>query len=133
MAWVTADPGGDMAQGTVTPVEGGRAPALRLSLLYGLMLLAAVGLFLLIQAHGEATLAPAGAAAAPRPPAAHGDTLPHVLAALAAVIALGRALGWLFARLGQPPVIGEVVAGILLGPSLLGAVAPDVQQQLFPP
>jgi Kef-type K+ transport system membrane component KefB len=44
----------------------------------------------------------------------------HVLIALAAVIALGQLLGALLRRLGQPPVIGEVLAGILLGPSLIG-------------
>jgi Kef-type K+ transport system membrane component KefB len=48
------------------------------------------------------------------------DTLAHVLIALAAVILLGRVLGAAFKWLGQPPVIGEVTAGILLGPSLLG-------------
>jgi Kef-type K+ transport system membrane component KefB len=35
-------------------------------------------------------------------------------------------------RIGQPPVIGEMVAGVLLGPSLLGAVAPDLSAALFP-
>jgi Kef-type K+ transport system membrane component KefB len=45
----------------------------------------------------------------------------HVLLAMAAVIAVGRPLGWLFRRVGQPPIIAEVVAGILLGPSFLGA------------
>src|SRR4051812_48977569 len=54
------------------------------------------------------------------------DALLHVLIALAAVIVTGRVLGWAFARLGQPPVIGEVVAGILLGPSLLGREASAV-------
>lgn len=121
-----------MAHGTITPVEGGRGPAPRLSLLCGLMLLGAIGLFLLIQAHGEATFAPP-VPAAPRAAPAHGATLARVLAALAAVIALGRLLGWLLARLGQPPVIGEVVAGILLGPSFFGAVAPEAQRDLFPP
>lgn len=48
------------------------------------------------------------------------ENLAHVLIALTAVILLGRILGILFKRLRQPPVIGEVVAGILLGPSLLG-------------
>ena len=38
----------------------------------------------------------------------------------------------LFQRIGQPRVMGEVTAGILLGPTLLGKVAPDVQQSLFP-
>src|SRR5262249_11971952 len=35
--------------------------------------------------------------------------------------------------IGQPPVMGEVLAGILLGPTLLGAVAPSVERYLFPP
>lgn len=51
---------------------------------------------------------------------AGGSALAHLLATLAAVVGLGWILGRLCARLGQPPVIGEVVAGILLGPSLLG-------------
>ena len=56
----------------------------------------------------------------------------HVLLALAVVVALGRVLGLLFVRLGQPPVIGEVVAGILLGPSLLGRLSPDSMDFLLP-
>lgn len=44
----------------------------------------------------------------------------RVLPALAAVLLLGRVLGLAFKKIGQPPVIGEVLAGILLGPSLLG-------------
>ncbi len=60
------------------------------------------------------------------------DTLLHVLLALAAVIAAGQVVGKLFAYLGQPPVLGEVVAGILLGPSLLGRVAPDVAGFILP-
>src|SRR5581483_7239707 len=48
------------------------------------------------------------------------DALPRVLLALVAVIVTGRLLARLFARVHQPPVIGEVVAGILLGPSLIG-------------
>jgi Kef-type K+ transport system membrane component KefB len=64
--------------------------------------------------------------------AAHDNTLFHVLLALAAVIVTGRLLGWLFARVGQPPVIGEVVAGILLGPSLLGRVAPAAADFILP-
>ncbi|WP_395091107.1 cation:proton antiporter [Armatimonas sp.] len=49
------------------------------------------------------------------------DPLSQVLLALAAVIAAGVVLGKLVGFLGQPPVIGEVLAGIVLGPSLLGA------------
>src|SRR5437867_3017704 len=89
---------------------------------YALMIAGGVGLFFVIRAVGETFPVPGGGPAAPHPAVAPktADPLPHVLLALAAVIATGRALGALFTRLGQPPVIGEVVAGILLGPSLLG-------------
>jgi Kef-type K+ transport system membrane component KefB len=60
------------------------------------------------------------------------DALLHVLLALAIVIVTARALGALFAYLSQPPVIGEVLAGILLGPSLLGRVAPAASTYLLP-
>jgi Kef-type K+ transport system membrane component KefB len=49
-----------------------------------------------------------------------GDIFLRVLIALTAIIVLGRVLARLFAYLDQPPVIGEVAAGILLGPSLTG-------------
>ena len=42
----------------------------------------------------------------------------HVLLALAVIIVVARTMGMLFKRFKQPPVIGEVIAGILLGPSL---------------
>jgi K+:H+ antiporter len=48
------------------------------------------------------------------------------------IVVAARLLGALFHKIGQPPVIGEMVAGILLGPSLLGLVAPGVQTFLFP-
>lgn len=47
------------------------------------------------------------------------------LFALVAVVLLGQLLSRLFARLGQPPVIGEVLAGIMLGPSLIGSAASE--------
>ncbi len=56
----------------------------------------------------------------------------HVLMTLAAVVALGWLLGNLFRLIGQPPVIGEVVAGIALGPSLLGRLAPEAAELLLP-
>jgi Kef-type K+ transport system membrane component KefB len=55
-----------------------------------------------------------------------------VLLALAVIVVAARAAGAAFGWLGQPPVIGEVVAGILLGPSCLGALAPDATASLFP-
>lgn len=60
------------------------------------------------------------------------ETLLHVLLALAAVVAVGAILGRLFRYIGQPPVIGEVVGGILLGPSFLGAIAPSIYEFVLP-
>jgi Kef-type K+ transport system membrane component KefB len=49
------------------------------------------------------------------------------------ILAACRLCGWIVRRwLRQPQVIGEMIAGVLLGPSLLGALAPQVQQFLFP-
>ena len=101
---------------------------------YAVMLAVAVGLFLLVRAHGETLGPPHGSA--PQAPTAHAPaashTLFHVLLALAAVIIAGSGVGWLFRRIGQPPVIGEVVAGILLGPSFLGWLAPDAAEFVLP-
>lgn len=52
---------------------------------------------------------------------------------IAVIIVTARALGALFRRLHQPQVMGEMVAGILLGPSLLGWLAPELWAGLFPP
>lgn len=60
------------------------------------------------------------------------DLLWHLLLALAAVVITGRVLGRAFRLIGQPPVIGEVVAGIMLGPSLLGSLAPEAYAFLLP-
>jgi Kef-type K+ transport system membrane component KefB len=60
------------------------------------------------------------------------DTLMHLFLALAVVITTARTLGALFARLSQPPVIGEVIAGLLIGPSLLGRVAPTLSSYILP-
>ncbi len=60
------------------------------------------------------------------------EVLLHILATLAAVVALGYGLGRICRRIGQPPVIGEMIAGILLGPSLLGAISPEAMHLLIP-
>ena len=48
------------------------------------------------------------------------------------IIVTARAMGALLRRLGQPAVIGEIAAGIFLGPSLFGALAPDMFARVFP-
>ena len=51
---------------------------------------------------------------------------------LAAILAACRLVGYLARKLGQPQVVGEMIAGVLLGPSLLGLLFPEVQAYLFP-
>ena len=52
---------------------------------------------------------------------------------LLALVFAARALGALMRRYGQPAVVGELAAGLLLGPSVLGKLAPGIQLWLFPP
>ena len=50
------------------------------------------------------------------------------------ILAVCRACGWAVHRfLRQPQVIGEMIAGVILGPSLLGGIAPELQQFVFRP
>lgn len=60
------------------------------------------------------------------------DVVAHVFATLAAVIALGTVLGRLCRLIGQPAVIGEIAAGIVLGPSFVGAIWPEIARALVP-
>jgi Kef-type K+ transport system membrane component KefB len=57
----------------------------------------------------------------------------HLLLALAAVVVVGRLFGRILARFGQPPVMGDIVAGIALGPSVLGVIAPVATFYVLPP
>jgi len=62
--------------------------------------------------------------------------MPHLttlLIQIGVILVVARIIGWVFRKIHQPQVMGEMVAGILLGPSLLGWVAPDVSAALFPP
>jgi len=121
--------------------------------LYALSIVAAVLAFDAIRRQGETLTPPAvenaaavagtlrvplhatdGTPSVPAPGKTNAEEHPllRVLLALTAVIVVGRGLGALFERFEQPPVIGEVLAGILLGPSLLGAVAPGAAEFLLP-
>lgn len=101
---------------------------------YGVMIGAGAGCFLLIAWLGSSraiSISSSAGGVVVAVPAASSPVL-HVLSALAAVMAVGRVMArWLQAA-GQPPVIGEVVAGILLGPSLLGWIAPGVSAAVLP-
>ena len=48
------------------------------------------------------------------------------------IIASARLFGYLFKKIGQPAVIGEIVAGIILGPSIVGLIFPQINEFLFP-
>lgn len=57
----------------------------------------------------------------------------HFFLELAVILATCRVVGVIAKRVGQPQVVGEMIAGVVLGPSLLGELTPGVQQALFPP
>jgi Kef-type K+ transport system membrane component KefB len=64
---------------------------------------------------------------------APGDFSIHFFLQLAVIILTCRVVGWLGKRLlGQPQVVGEMIAGVVLGPSLFGLLFPDFQMALFP-
>ena len=56
----------------------------------------------------------------------------HLVLQIAVILVAARLVGFLFQKIHQPQVMGEMVAGILLGPSLLGWLAPGVSDALFP-
>jgi len=63
------------------------------------------------------------------------ETVPRVVTIIlqiAVIIVVVRVLGFAFKFIGQPQVIGEMAAGILLGPSFLGWLAPHVSAMVFP-
>jgi Kef-type K+ transport system membrane component KefB len=62
------------------------------------------------------------------------STVPLFFLQMFIILATCRFFGWLVRRwLRQPQVIGEMIAGVVLGPSLLGLLAPEIQAFLFPP
>ena len=102
-------------------------------LFYVGMLAVAIVAFMWIRTLGGELTAPAAAGSAPVAVAGHSiNTLFHALLALSVIIVTARVVGALFGLIGQPTVIGEVFGGIMLGPSLLGHVAPELYALLLP-
>jgi len=60
------------------------------------------------------------------------DLVTHLFIQLAVILAVSRIAGSLFRYLGQTQVVSEMIAGVLLGPSFFGVIAPNLQQFLFP-
>lgn len=101
---------------------------------YLLMIGGSIGLFFLIRSVGAGLVAQTPPrAVGPAAAAAGAHTLLHVLLALVVIIVAARVCGSICKYFQQPPVIGEVIAGILLGPSLLGLVWPEAMKFVLPP
>lgn len=56
-----------------------------------------------------------------------------ILLRLTAILLVARAAGFLARRCGQPQAMGEIIAGLAMGPSVLGRLAPELSQRLFQP
>jgi len=60
------------------------------------------------------------------------NPLALLLAQIVSIIIIARLFGWVCTKIGQPTVVGEVIAGIVLGPSLIGMYFPEFSAILFP-
>jgi Kef-type K+ transport system membrane component KefB len=112
-----------------------RAGGFRTEILaYVSMMVAATIIFLLVRSAGEKIIAPSSRAfAGAAPVVAQSDVLLELLIALVVVIFAARVCGSVCKVIHQPPVIGEIISGILIGPSLLGRVAPELSAHLLAP
>jgi Kef-type K+ transport system membrane component KefB/nucleotide-binding universal stress UspA family protein len=101
----------------------------------GLVFLGFVIIQLVLHAgHGLHAPKPVGVAAAKKASGASTeDIVWRLLLAATVVIVVARLVGAAFQRIHQPQVVGEIVAGILLGPSVFGHVAPGLSHQVFSP
>ncbi|SCE68460.1 cation:proton antiporter [Micromonospora chokoriensis] len=60
------------------------------------------------------------------------ELAPRFFIAVAVILLFCKLVSWLLGKVGQPPVVSEMLAGVLLGPSLLGLLWPGAQAALFP-
>jgi Kef-type K+ transport system membrane component KefB len=117
-----------------------RLPPLRLGATYAALVGAPTVALLIILRVGEALsptpvgvepISPTSTRVAESPHVTIPD-LPLLLAQIIVILVAARVVGLLVRRIGQPQVVGEMLAGIALGPSVLGAHAPAVANTLFP-
>jgi Kef-type K+ transport system membrane component KefB len=101
---------------------------------YALMLVVAGLLYWLIRQQGSDLVAPASGGKVIHATSEHSHVLAEVLLSIATIVLSARLMGYLFDKyLKQPPVIGEIVAGLMLGPSVLGAISMPLYQFVLPP
>lgn len=99
------------------------------------MILLAAAIFFWIRSIGEGLVMPGGpaAVAAAVPPVRDGNPLAEVLLALAVIVLMARLVGRMVEKyFRQPPVMGEILAGVILGPSVLGAISSSAYAVLMP-
>lgn len=103
-------------------------------LTYAIVIVAAIGAIAAVLRVGGAWYPATAALHAAAPPAGAvvWGPLTRLLVQLLVIVVATQGGGRLARRVGQPAVIGEIAAGVLLGPSLLGAVAPVAYAELFP-
>ena len=102
---------------------------------YGLMVAPPlVGLFIILHLGKElaAPLTVKAPLGAPAPASFNVFSLATLLLQIGVILIAARVVGWIFRQLRQPQVVGEIAAGIMLGPSLLGWVAPGLSATVFP-
>jgi Kef-type K+ transport system membrane component KefB/nucleotide-binding universal stress UspA family protein len=126
---VDADKSADQRAG-----EGfGSTSRKKVVLLYGGLTAAALVALQLMLAAGRHHHAPKAAKGAAASSQATDEIFWRLLLAALIVILVSRAVGGLFRRINQPQVVGEIAAGVLLGPSVLGALWPQATSYLFSP
>lgn len=99
---------------------------------YALLVVLPLAAFLLLLFHGQNLPAAIGVALPASAARANGFSLPILLSQTAVIIAVARIFGFIVHRFGQPQVIGEMIAGVFLGPSFLGWAWPGAYQWVFP-
>jgi Kef-type K+ transport system membrane component KefB/nucleotide-binding universal stress UspA family protein len=75
----------------------------------------------------------ASALAADQPDRGSGNTEALFIVQIVLLLLVGRLLGEAMQRIGQPAVIGQLIAGMLLGPAVFGSIWPQAQHAVFPP
>ncbi|MBC7659725.1 MAG: cation:proton antiporter [Chitinophagaceae bacterium] len=98
--------------------------------IYGLVSALGIAVFIALLQFGSKTF-PSATLALPESGVPH-SLLPRLLFALTIILVVTKSCAYLMKRFHQPPVIGEVLGGIALGPTIFGALFPEVQAFIFP-
>src|SRR5215207_9793767 len=116
-----------------TTIDGRSRRLLPTTVTYGVLVGVPAMLIVALLRIGERLPAAAGAVVAPRSAAgAPAFDLGLLTLQIVVIVATARLAGSVLARFGQPRVVGEMAAGLLLGPSVLGQIAPSLSAAVSP-